>query len=711
MVRPGRPCHAHAVKIVLCLAAALVLASACHKDGTQSLSSSASAPAQLAFDDTRVGDHQSLALTVRNDSIAAIDLLNLDVAAPFSVAGASTTIPASGSATLMVVFAPQLGQAFDQPLTLHLDATDTPTLTVRLTGKGLASTPALCTAANCGAGHACCGDACVDTQGDPTHCGGCSTACAPGQSCSSGVCTTPTPPGCSAATCGAAGHACCGGACVETQTNPAHCGGCGACAPGQTCAGGVCSTPTATACDDLTAPCPGGQKCCGHACVAVGPSNLCPCTGPGGSTTFDPGTIIIPMDACYQRGADVTTLPSYCNANAKATADDSPLKAYGLVFFLLRHQVTVYMAINPAKPSIDAVDLTLDSFLIRSAPVQRYDWASAKAVPLNDLSIGSVQYRGGPFIIDASQHDRVLKLFATDPDFAQFRSAAKVTVHVAGKAFSTAVAKSISAVPSRVALLVPAGDSSPTDILVRYLDSAGLNFPGAGGTPGVPGLIYDQLKEADFLPDYAHSKLKSGGYKLLWSPHWEGGTASTPAQLATIAAHVAAGNDLFAECAAIGTLEGLAGDFGGGGGHPLGSDGTRFMTSKGMAGNALSVGNNGFTGPFVNSGLGSPFAQRGDFSFAGFRGAITDFQPDSSTGSAYYSDVVRYISASDFFGNPTDLFASVDLHAAGKGTVVYLAGHDYSYGGGNDGTPGVTAGSRLVLNTLFSLGTNNICQP
>ncbi len=34
-----------------------------------------------------------------------------------------------------------------------------------------------------------CGSDCVNTQTDPLHCGSCTNACAPGQTCSSGACT------------------------------------------------------------------------------------------------------------------------------------------------------------------------------------------------------------------------------------------------------------------------------------------------------------------------------------------------------------------------------------------------------------------------------------------------------------------------------------------------------------------------------------------
>ena len=87
-----------------------------------------------------------------------------------------------------------------------------------------------------------------------------------------------------------------------------------------------------------------------------------------------------------------------------------------------------------------------------------------------------------------------MQLLASDPDFAQFRSEGNITVHIATVGFQSTVAKSITAVPSRIALLEPAGDSGDTSdgqlylsILVRYLESAGLNFADAGGTPSAPG--------------------------------------------------------------------------------------------------------------------------------------------------------------------------------------------------------------------------------
>ena len=68
----------------------------------------------------------------------------------------------------------------------------------------------------CADGQSVCGGICVDTRASVDHCGTCETACAVGQTCSSGGC----------AACGA-GLAACGGACANLAVDPANCGACG----------------------------------------------------------------------------------------------------------------------------------------------------------------------------------------------------------------------------------------------------------------------------------------------------------------------------------------------------------------------------------------------------------------------------------------------------------------------------------------------------
>lgn len=154
----------------------------------------------------------------------------------------------------------------------------------------------------CSPGQACCGGTCTDIETDELNCGACNNPCAAGQQCCGGRCIDPSS---SAAHCGGCGNACeepnvccpsrtgeaadcrptedcavcepectegetcCGGTCVDTQTDAAHCGACGvACAPGQRCCGGTCVDLDAacSACDDA---CPANSQCCDFSCTPL----------------------------------------------------------------------------------------------------------------------------------------------------------------------------------------------------------------------------------------------------------------------------------------------------------------------------------------------------------------------------------------------------------------------------------------------------------
>ncbi len=98
-----------------------------------------------------------------------------------------------------------------------------------------------------------CGDACVDTDDDDAHCGGCDQPCDAGQMCSAGQCMAPCD----------AGLEMCGGACVDTDADPDHCGGCDMpCRPDQLCNVGSCALE-----------CDVGLEACGGACVQTDVDN------------------------------------------------------------------------------------------------------------------------------------------------------------------------------------------------------------------------------------------------------------------------------------------------------------------------------------------------------------------------------------------------------------------------------------------------------
>lgn len=86
-------------------------------------------------------------------------------------------------------------------------------------------------ATECLAPQEVCGGACVNTQTNATHCGGCDIVCGAGESCVGGVCE------CTAGST-------CDGACVDLNTDSSHCGACGvSCATNAICVAAQCRCP------------------------------------------------------------------------------------------------------------------------------------------------------------------------------------------------------------------------------------------------------------------------------------------------------------------------------------------------------------------------------------------------------------------------------------------------------------------------------------
>jgi len=144
-----------------------------------------------------------------------------------------------------------------------------------------------------------CGEACVNTLTDRSHCGGCFNTCPGGTFCRSGECTPECP----------AGLTNCAGMCVNVLAIREHCGACDrACDAGQVCTGGECMV----SCDP-------GLTDCGGACVNVwfDRENCGGCGEPcadgeacvNGGCTFDcPGDETNCDGVC----ADLMTDPEHC---------------------------------------------------------------------------------------------------------------------------------------------------------------------------------------------------------------------------------------------------------------------------------------------------------------------------------------------------------------------------------------------------------------
>ena len=108
----------------------------------------------------------------------------------------------------------------------------------------------------CASGLTMCQASCVNTNSNPANCGGCGKACATGQVCDNGMCSS----SCSA------GAMVCGASCAMVATDAAHCGNCTtSCRTDQACSAGACV-------------CPQGTSLCNGVCAAS-----CTSGGTGGA--------------------------------------------------------------------------------------------------------------------------------------------------------------------------------------------------------------------------------------------------------------------------------------------------------------------------------------------------------------------------------------------------------------------------------------------
>ncbi len=484
------------------------------------------------------------------------------------------------------------------------------------------------------------------------------------------------------------------------------------------------------------------------------------CGDPGeGWKTFSRNSLVIPMDACYQSQNDgvpatagiktsTAYIPTGCPPG-QAQAPGDVIRAYGLVYQLIRNDIAVYWVIAQNKTSVEAVDLTVQ--YDGGFPVLYYDWTPENPPPATPPRAGNaIDYRGGPFVVDGSDFARASAVLQS------YRSTfSGVNVHVSNVAFRGYAKRTMAGgwnaggtVAPKVALLDIGSTSNPTSsssgyaknsepIIRGYLARAGLDFPGAGGvaTPAGHGQIYDRLGIDDFVPstpgDWRTTNLHRYGYQILWVPHWfapgscsnfssqsncfnslytRNDPAITDKVLATIGSFVADGRDLFAECAGLGSFEGVAsGATGWSTAYEDGHASTHFHVNNGLSINrALAAAN------ISSANAGSPLLQLGDYDFIPRDGAIRNFKPATgrSPASTYFADVLRL--AVDSTDSTWDYF-TYRPPGTGRGTTVYLGGHVYSgyadtLGAGGslqlDASSFQIGGTRLVLNTLFNLGAS-----
>ncbi|MBA2539691.1 MAG: hypothetical protein H0V17_08660 [Deltaproteobacteria bacterium] len=227
--------------------------------------------------------------------------------------------------------------------------------------------------------------------------------------------------------------------------------------------------------------------------------------------TFQPGSLIIPMDLSYQ--------------------DTGMFQAYGLIYALLRNNIHIHWVIDPAKTYHDTNcnssaspcpwDCELEGSGVKCAyPTMSPDFTATtnviwddKGVAARDSVLGTHRYRGGPFVIDSADRDAALAIidvwndpstWAANP-YAMRTVFHVTTIHEATAAFTGDVQKEMIAAPS-IAVFADGNEGIATGYIraAGIPQSNGAEFPAAkcGDANCGPGTANpDMLTEVAIMGD------------------------------------------------------------------------------------------------------------------------------------------------------------------------------------------------------------------
>ena len=366
---------------------------------------------------------------------------------------------------------------------------------------------------------------------------------------------------------------------------------------------------------------------------------------------FAAGSLIIPMDTDYQ--------------------DMGMLRAYGLVYELLRQGVPVRWMIQSGKAS-GGVDFT------------------ASGTDVSGVAIDGHGYRGGPWVVDSADAAVAMPIVE-----AWQVDSPEVAVHKASAAFTGEVSRVLLVAPT-IAMMADGNQK----IARKYMMAAGI--PDSVGDPLWPDSSPDMLDPveiagADVVDNHHDGALfdEEGDpvYCQFMSMHWAVNDAvKNPDVVAEMRDFLAYPTHLFAECQAVNAFENL---------DPHGF----FLTSKGFL-----IGDGPDQYDYFQAS--TPFAQLdGEFQSVGGSEPAYSLPP----GEMYKgSDVVMITEGGTPVGvNDVWMTGFIDGLCPGleqqpglsaecltAGKVSYLGGHEYDVDLPISTNP-TTQGVRLFLNSLF----------
>jgi len=293
--------------------------------------------------------------------------------------------------------------------------------------------------------------------------------------------------------------------------------------------------------------------------------------------TFNKGSLIIPVDSCWQPNNDPSSLTpaSYCDTNKN---DRSLFQLFGMLYAIVDtgdqpdkcinndgsaplqkllfgycKQIKVYWIIDNAKADSQAPDLVLSTTDASINPIVTI-YNSAKTGAGNSTT--PVPYKGGPFVIDVND------ITTTELNIIKSKFPS-VKIHKANIPFSGNVDKVLIGKPPKIAVL----NEGASDVLEDYIRAA--------GTFAWRNVVFQYVNARDVLAGCLQDPVPSSckarrpditaPFQLLWAPHWivenkwaDGTTPTVTEQqdvIKEIRAFLERGNSGFFECASIESME------------------------------------------------------------------------------------------------------------------------------------------------------------
>ncbi len=427
-----------------------------------------------------------------------------------------------------------------------------------------------------------------------------------------------------------------------------------------------------------------------------------------GFLDFEAGSIIVPMDPCWQPNNDAAQKSAFRPTGCDADKNDQGLfQAYGMIYEILRAGANVAWVVRPDKTDANEFDFSIAGIQdpttnTWTAPVKKVDRSNTDQAtwPVFDPPARSIQwttnanvsmsesfnqhiidYRGGPFVIH--------KKFLTSEIWQIINAFSNVKVHYTNVSFTAPIDKVLDTVPPKLAIL----GGGKVDILRTYLQAAGLL--------GLETLVFNEVTPKQIIEDTLTTPDANGDkFSLFWAPHWvidkeinapitlsNGTTVLDIPQarervLEKLRYFLEAGNSAFLECASIESMEGSedmekpgggvddpAVDAQGGWVTDRTKPGPRLYTDGGLMDETKLVFENP-TG-FLNQCAGWTYVPEG--------GHVHNFKPHANVNSIYNNNMERFIHDPD-----TATSQGYDYYTGGRingsptqGYATYLGGHQY----------------------------------